>query len=303
MKKVLVFLLCTLLSYLSYACPICGCGVGGFYLGSLPSFKSHFIGVRYQYSPYSTHINGDASQFSRDYYHTAELWGGISIGKKWQLLGFVPYHFNVQHTDDGLKTKNGLGDVTLLLNYKVWSTSSFKSGASKKTQELWLGAGAKIGTGTYRVDLSDPEAELGDVNSQLGTGSTDFIANAMYTLHTGNWGVNTSANYKINTANSSGFKFGNRYSANSMVYYQHPLNTVIVSPSAGVLLEGAAANRVSDKKVNETGGYVTLASAGLEVSMGSIAIGSSVQVPFAQNFAQGQTVAKTRALVQVTLAL
>ena len=93
-------------------------------MGTLPNFKRGFVGVRYQYASYNTHIAEDPTQFSKDYYHIAELWGGISAGSKWQLLGFVPYHFNKQNTDDGIKTKNGLADITMLANYKLWTHTS-----------------------------------------------------------------------------------------------------------------------------------------------------------------------------------
>ena len=303
MKKILFLLLSLCLSAASFACPICGCGVGGFYMGLLPNFKRGFVGVRYQYSHYSTHLTDEPGQFSRDYYHVAEVWGGLTIGRRWQVLGFVPYHFNVQHTDDGLINRNGLGDITLLANYKLWNSAKVTHGSKVLKQELWAGAGVKLPSGTYHVDLSDPETELGDVNSQMGTGSTDFIANAMYNVHVGKWGVNTTANYKVSTANNSDFKYGNRFSANSFVYYTARLNDVFLSPNAGVLFENATANHLNNKAVDETGGYVTLASAGAELNIGKVIVGSSLQIPFAQDYAHGQTVAKTRCLVHVTLSL
>src|SRR5215475_8536802 len=93
------------------ACDICGCGGGNFYMGLLPNFKSKFIGVRYHYSQYHTVLANDQTQFSHNYYNAVELWGGWNIGKKWQVLAFVPYYFNRQADDDGVTYKNGLGDV------------------------------------------------------------------------------------------------------------------------------------------------------------------------------------------------
>jgi len=52
--------------------------------------------------------------------------------------------------------------------------------------------------------------------------------------------------------------------------------------------------------VNETGGYVASASAGIDVNLKSITVGTNVQLPFAQNFAHGQTVEKVSGLVHVT---
>jgi len=301
MKKLSIIFIIVFVSMQSNACPICGCGVGGFYIGLLPGFDSKFIGIRYQYMRYETQIKGDASQFSHDHYKIAELWGGWTFGNKWQVLGFVPYHFNYQNTDDGIKTKNGLGDITLIASYKLWETSKQnKDDKSMSHQEFWLGGGVKLPTGKYDVDVSDPETELGDVNSQMGTGSLDFIASAMYNVKLNKFGINTSANYKVNTSNNSNFKFGNRFTANSFVFYQTHVSKTYLAPNIGMLYENAAINHLNKSDVTQTGGYVALAAAGFEVNRGNITLGANVQLPVSQNFAVGQTEAKSRGLVHAT---
>lgn len=302
MKRIFILSIIIFSAIQSKACPICGCGVGGFYVGLLPSFNSKFIGIRYQYMRYETHITDDASQFSHDHYKLAELWGGWTIGNKWQVLAFVPYHFNYLNTDDGIKTKNGLGDITLLANYKLWGSSKQnKNDKSMSQQEFWLGGGIKLPTGKYDVDLSDPETELGDANSQMGTGSLDFIASAMYNVTFNKIGINTSANYKINTSNNSNFKFGNRFTANSFAFYQTHAGKTNLAPNIGVLYENAAINHLNKGSVEQTGGHVALAAAGLEINRGNVTVGANVQLPFSQNFAEGQTEAKTRGLIHATL--
>ena len=303
MKKIFVLGIILFASVQSFACPICGCGVGNFYLGLLPNFKNHFVGVRYQYMQYHTQLKDDISQFGNDYYKTVELWSGWSIGNKTQLLAFVPYQINTQNTDDGIMKKNGLGDITLLVNYKLFQKTKMNTAKRSSTsQELWIGGGVKLPTGKYHLDLSDPEANLGDVNSQMGTGSVDFLLNSSYNIRFNRFGINTSVNYKINTTNNDHFNFGNRFTANSFGYYNIAIKSVSIAPNIGVLYEHAATNHLDNAKVDLTGGYLTLAATGVEVNYKKVTIGTNVQLPFAQDFAEGQTTAKTRGMVHVTFS-
>jgi len=306
MKKIFLFLIIACTSIKAGACPICGCGVGGFYIGLLPTYKTQFIGIRYQYAHYKTQLADEPDQFSNDHYHQVELYGGVTVGKHWQLLGFVPYHINHQLTDDGNVNRNGLGDVTVLANYKLWQSSNLSKNNKNFKQEFWIGAGLKLPTGKYAVNFADSTNVelsdlLGDVNSQMGTGSTDFIFNAMYNIHAGKFGINTSANYKANTTNNNNFKYGNRFSINSFAYYETKAsNQIYMAPNIGVLYEHATANFFTKNKVEETGGYAALASAGLDINFRKITIGTNVQLPFAQDYAHGQTQAKLRGLMHVT---
>ena len=290
----------------SLACPICGCGVGGFYIGLLPTYNGKFVGVRYQYSRYETHLKGDPTQYSHDYYKIAELYGGISLGTRWQLLGFIPYHFNYQNTDDGIVKRNGMGDASVLVNYNVLQKVHVNDNMKTNSQELWLGAGIKLPTGKYAVNFKDSvsrelEQLLGDVNSQMGTGSTDFILNAMYNVHLARFGVNTTLNYKMNTSNSSNFRYGARFTASSIAYYQAALGkTVNVEPNAGLSYEHIASNYLKTSKVDQTGGYAAMASAGVELNIRKITVGTNIELPVTQDYALGQTQYKARGLVHVT---
>jgi hypothetical protein len=303
MKK--IFILSAIIFFTAplFACPICGCGVGNFYFGLLPNFKNHFIGLRYQYMHYHTQLKDNPSQFGDDYYRTTELWSGWSIGNKWQLIAFIPYHFNTQNTDDGITKQNGLGDITLLANYKLFQTTKMNTvKRSSTSKELWIGGGVKLPTGKYHIDLNDPEANLGDVNAQMGTGSIDFLLNASYNVRVNKFGINTSVNYKINTTNNDHYNFGNRFTANSFGFYNISVHDISIAPNAGLFYEYAASNHLNNAKVDETGGYVTLAATGVEINYKKITAGTNVQIPFAQNFAHGQTDTKLRGMVHVTFS-
>lgn len=306
MKKLFLSIIILFTAYASNACPICGCGVGGFYIGLLPTYKSQFIGVRYLYSHFETHLKDDPGQFSNDYYHQMELYGGLTFGSHWQLLGFVPYHFNHQVTDDGVVNRNGLGDVTMLANYKLWQSSKVTKHNSVFKQEFWIGAGVKLPTGKYSVNFADSlntelDDLLGDVNSQMGTGSTDFIFNAMYNIRMGMFGINTTANYKVNTTNNSHFRYGDRLAINSFAYYQtKATKKIYIAPNIGVLYQYTQPNYLANSKVDETGGYIASASVGLDVNFSKITVGTNIQLPFTQDYSLRQTQAKISGLVHLT---
>src|ERR1700749_3496095 len=59
---------------------------------------------------------------SADFYQTIERLGGWNIGKKFQVLAFVPYNFNHQNSDEGVTNKQGLGDIPVSGSYKVFDS-------------------------------------------------------------------------------------------------------------------------------------------------------------------------------------
>jgi hypothetical protein len=187
-------------------------------------------------------------------------------------------------------------------NYKLFGKSSATASKKLVSQQLWLGAGIKLATGKFSVDQAD-EAFVAIANTQAGSASNDFILNAMYNVSINNFGVSTGARYKINTANKDQYYFGNKFSANSFAYYAFKKTTTTITPNAGFVFEHNNANKLNNAKIEQTGGYLFGAAAGLEVNVKKVTIGFNAQLPVSQNFSDHQTETKLKGMFHVTFSL
>jgi hypothetical protein len=297
MRKIaLTIFMITLFISPAKSCEICGCGVGNHYIGLLPQFSHQFMGARYRFSSFHTTIKNSPDQFSNDFYQTIELWGGWNIGKHLQVLAFLPYNIVYQRSDEGITHHNGMGDASVLVNYKLLSKI-----AANTTQQLWIGGGIKLPTGRFSIDQTNPDLAA-IANSQVGSGSTDFLLSANYNLKRAQWGISSNASYKINTPNKDEYKFGNVLSANSFFFYSLPVRNTVLLPNAGLLYEHAAASDLQKEKIAFTGGNLFTAAAGAELSFSKINVGINIQAPLAQDFAEGQTKTKLKGMMHITFA-
>lgn len=281
------------------ACDICGCSSGNYFIGPFQQFHKHFFGTRYSFRSFRSRMADDPTQFSKDFYQTIELWGGLNIGKKWQVLGFVPYNINRQNSDDGLTKSNGIGDITVIINYNLLNKQSKNKKGSTVSQQLWIGGGVKIPTGNFSPDPNDI---IPTASNQAGTGSVDYLLNAMYAIHINNWGINSSITYKINRS-ADDYRFGNRFSSSAFVFRSITSGNTVFNPNLGLLYENLQANKLAGEKVPDSGGNALLASAGLETGFNKISVGFNVQLPVSQNFSNEQTTTKVRGMLHVTFAL
>lgn len=284
------------------ACEICGCGLGNYYIGMMPQFKHKFIGMRYQYRNFHTTLTNDPTQFSRDFYKTTELWGGWNLTNKWQVIAILPYNFVHQVSDEGVTDNKGLGDIALMANYKIFDKNTATAKNKSLSQQLWFGVGVKLPTGKFNVDISDPML-VALANTQSGSASTDFMINLMYNVKINKVGINTSVSYKMNTSNKDKYSFGNKFSANSILFYAMNKGAVGITPNIGFQYENTAPNILLTQKVAETGGHLTSTAAGMEVNFRKFTLGGNVQLPISQNFAGGQTEAKVRGMLHLTFTL
>jgi hypothetical protein len=290
-------------SFQSLACEICGCGNSNFQIGILPTFNKGFIGYRYSYSTFRSQVRNEPSEFSHDYYQVMELWGGYNF-KKIQVMAFVPYVFSKKVSDDGTIMTDGLGDVMALVNYQIFSNKYI--GKNQKTtwmQEVYLGGGIKLPSGVNKVNVSDPEFNIGDFNSQAGTGSVDYMLNATYNLLWNNSGIVTNVAYRINTANKEDFRFGNRTYLSSAYFFTLSHDEVKFKPNVGVNYQSNAINKLDGVEVEDSNGYNFNGTLGINVLKKKIGFSAVGFTPLAQNNYDGQTNLKSRFLVGVSYSI
>lgn len=304
-KKLLAFCLAGLISLPALACDICGCGAGNSYIGILPDFHKHIVGLRYRYNSMLTHV-GTGSNYTHltteEKFNTLEAWGGWNLSNKLRVMASVPYSFN-QRTNGGATTsKSGVGDITVSGFYGLLNKRA-TVGSKLLVQSLWFGGGVKLATGKY-----SPEDKGNGSNNanlfQLGTGSTDFTLGLMYDIRLQDGGLNLASNYKINTQNKYDYQYGNKFNVNAQAYYKFRIKDMVtVAPNAGVQYEGSKEDLDKGFSVTASGGNLLLGTVGMEALFSKIALGANIQTPLSQNLASGIVKANNRFMVHMAFAL
>jgi hypothetical protein len=303
MKKILPVVLLLLVSEISLACEICGCANNNFQIGLLPNFRKYFIGLRYSTAHYNSNLNNDPTQYSHDYYRSFELWGGYQF-KKVQLMTFLPYLASTKISDDGTVHSNGIGDMIVVANYKVWSKMSMNESMTRTTKnELWLGGGIKLPTGVSKVDVNQTDFNVGDFNSQPGTGSMDYLMNATHNFIWNNSGIVTNATYRLNTSNSQNYHFGNRIYLSSSFFQTFKIKNVKVRPMAGFSYLKNDANTYDGSKVSGSDGYSLSGLTGVNLIFGKFGIMMNTYLPIAQNNFNGQTKLQSKTTIGLTFSI
>jgi len=288
------------------ACDICGCGVGSNYIGILPEFNRHVIGMRYRYNSLQTHIGaGGAITYltTKERYSTMELWTGWNITDKFRVMATVPYSFN-ERINQGVKnSKNGLADISLNGYYQLINKRSSLRNNHLLVQSLWIGGGIKLPTGKY--DPADKTSGAKNTNLfQLGTASTDFSLNAMYDLRIQDAGINIAAGYKMNTDNKYDYRYGNKWNSAAQFYYKFRIkNKVQLAPNAGVQYEYSDKDSDGRFSVDVSGGHILSGTAGLEAAYKKLAIGANFQTPLTQHLANDIVRSGNRLMLHVSFIL
>lgn len=297
MKHVICSLLLLCSSSMTYACDVCGCSLGNQSLGLLPKMGSNFIGLQYQQLNYSS-VSRSLSEwqpdtYANEQYRSTVVWGRYYIGKNWQLFAFIPYRFNTYQSGSTVINNNGVGDISLLINYSILRTANNSS--NKLKQWLQVGAGVKAPTGKY-TGISERERS-GLPTMQPGTGSWDIPVNLNYTVQYNKAGINADVSYNLTTANRDNYKYGNKLTARLTGFYRIMTGKLSIIPQVAISNQYALHDYDNYKRKwlnEETGGYILSARAGVQLYWGKVGAQVLYSNPITQSYGGGNITAGQR---------
>ena len=293
MKRLFIAALVLFIFQHAKACDICGCGVGNFNPHMFPHLSKNFVSFGYQYRGYHTHSHENGNELhNHEHYNTLSITGQYSPIKNLQLLAMVPFQVNRQSGPEGNKRLDKLGDIVLMTNYKIWDHTTGKN-SSMVRQTITAGGGIKLATGKYQFDENN-EAYVANSNFQAGTGSTDYLLNAYYSIRYKKIAISSGISYKINSTNDEGYRFGNRFQNLSQVKLIKDLgNNWTIIPSIGILAEVMQQDKQNGTKIeeNHTGGYTIQGILGADLNSRKFALGLSYSASIKQNLADGHITA------------
>jgi hypothetical protein len=295
--KYIFFYFLLLISNASFACDACGCSNSGSYFGLMPQSNKSLLGVRYSHLNFTTHPESHVLR-THETFNVTEIYARFFPVKRVQVMAFLPYRYARQVTTSETKKQNGLSDATILMNYNVINTFMDKESNSNFTHTFLVGGGVKLPTGKFRYD-ENLITEVANANFQSGTGSTDFILNAFYTVNKGQWGLSMNVSRKFNTTNSENYRFGNQLYGTVDLYRSFELGKFSVTPNVGLYGEKSELGTKDGKKILETGGTLLNGTIGVTFFANRWTLGISAQKPLAQDLSAGFVQARSRGLIQI----
>jgi len=115
------------------------------------------------------------------------------------------------------------------------------------------------------VNVADPNFNIGDFNSQAGTGSIDFMANITHMLMWNKSGIVTNAAYRINTSNKQDYKFGNRTYLNQLTITRLQNRLQRLNPTLDSTIKAIPSTLITVQKLQDSNGYNLNATVGVNV--------------------------------------
>jgi hypothetical protein len=292
MKKLFIAFLISLTYTSARACDICGLGTSNYNPFLFPHLSKNYLSINYLHRLYHIHSDGG---LNKEYFNTVLISGQYSINEKLQLVAMLPYQLNRQENFDGTKNIKGLGDVTLMGNYRLWNHQG-----RSKTQTVLVGAGVKLPTGNYEASKTET---IEDQNFQLGTGSIDYMLNASYRLSYRKWIFSAVGSYKYNTENKENYRYGDVLTTGATAVYRKELRNFSIAPYVQLMNETQMKDANDHLLQEHSGGSALYTGGGIDLNTRKIAVGVNYQFAAKQNLFQGEINAKPRLSVHLSFVL
>ncbi|GCD79241.1 hypothetical protein [Schleiferia thermophila] len=249
------------------ACDICGCGIGGGYLGVMPQFHKNLIGYRYLMSaflhpetPYNA-TNGD--QLQRDVYHRQDVWMRYYHGADNQFFVFIPYRMNVREYESGrVDWIKGIGDIQL--NYLRQIINQSADPGRLWRHSWFVGAGLQMPTGKFMQ--RDAQGRMHPLQIQSGIGAWGYQIQNLYILRWKNFGIQSDIQYRYFQPNELEYQLGNAFvSSISLFHWWQMTPRTALLPIMGMQLEAYGYDTEYRIKKPDTGGQFGFLTAGVDL--------------------------------------
>ena len=285
MMRAILIALVLAASYTQVYSQACCCNTASSNYSILPNLENHLVGIRYSYASYDAIaypvmnmvMSGEQmtmmgpGQAAVDRMNTLELFGRVKLPKRFQLSFFLPVHIISETYSGSFIRTAGLGDASVLLQYAVFDPK--KCTGKKVKHQLKFGFGVKVPTGHFKMDADG----MTTTDFEMGTGSVDFLMNAIYTLTYKKFGFNVVTGYKKDMVNKQQLRYGDKLKEGVTAFYiLGPLKGVSITPTAGINYDHIFYNVYQKQALTYTGGDYISASAGFDVHYKHIAFSTSI---------------------------
>jgi hypothetical protein len=203
--------------------------------------------------------------------NSLELFGRFNLPKRFQIAVSVPVTFLREQSDQSTDRSAGLGDVSVMAIYSIFNPKKFENKKSK--HQIRVAMGVKAPTGKFSMTTDG----LFTTDLQLGTGSVDFLFNAIYTYRYRAFGINVSSSYKKNLTNKDHYQFGDNMIEGLNAFYVVKLpKGFTVTPKVGTTYDHMFYNVYNKELLTGTGGDVLKAVAGIDIYYRHFALSTSI---------------------------
>ncbi|PWL31723.1 hypothetical protein [uncultured Roseivirga sp.] len=281
-RIILVALIAVLSIPKTWACDVCGCSLSGLYFGYVSMQNRHFIGLKYSSASFKAYIDNDdyyfQDEYSNDTYQRFDLTGKYRFSPRFEVRYVVPYIINNMEGSHQNVRSSGLGDPMIVGYYSIFNTGENIEGI---VHSLNVGAGLKLPVGEFE---KTDDGEIINRNFQLGSGSLDYILSANYMVRFGKYGANVESSYKINSANSMNYEFGNQANVALNVYRYLETASFSVLPFVGAFYEQGDYHYNEGIREANTGGKAIMATLGAQIFVNRLTLNAQYQTPIKQTF-------------------